>query len=193
MKRSSHPFLEGRRVFLTALHFDNIRTHYRWNNDPDLHHLDSEGAFESEAFGSFARRFEQMIPNDDVRGYDFEIHGRTNGASRLIGVAYLASLDSTHRRGQVGVTIGDRAWWGRGYGRETLELLLAFGFGELDLHRITANAFAYNAAWKGLLAAAGFRLEGRLRDYLYRRQRFWDKELYALLTSEYAARQARAA
>lgn len=179
------PLLQGARVHLTALHLDNIHKHLEWNNDAELNYLDSELPHQVETFGAFKRRFEQMVYAPSPDSLDLEIYAEDD---RLIGVAYLANLSDHHRHGSIGVTIGDRAYWGKGYGRESLDVILAYCFGELGLHRISAETFEYNAAWKRLVEETGFRKEGEARDYLFRDGRYWSKELYALLEGEYRAR-----
>lgn len=177
------------RVVLSPLHLQNLHTHFRWNNDPTLNHFDSELPFEREPLRHFLPRFRTLIEQPDDAAQYFEIHVR---AGDLVGVAFLDQIEPVHRRCHLGLTIGERDHWGRGYGREALRLLLRHAFEERHMHRVTASAFAYNEAWKRLLTAAGFRQEGCFRDHLYRDGTYWDKEHYALLAHEYAARQAPA-
>jgi RimJ/RimL family protein N-acetyltransferase len=190
------PRLEGDRVVFTPLDMANIYTHFRWNNDPELNRLDSEVPYEEETFGEFKQRFERMCYDATPTTYDFEIHvtgedTREGGDddNALIGVAYVADISLHNRHGLVGVTIGERGFWSRGYGRESLELLLAFCFDDLALHRVRAETFEFNAAWAGLVQAAGFVKEGVARDYLLRDGVYYDKMNYALLEPAY--REAR--
>lgn len=178
--------LQGDRVRFTPLQFENIYKHFRWNNDPELNRLDSEVPYEEETFGAFKKRFEQMCFHPVPTNRDFEVHAEDE---TLIGVAYVAGISPHNQHGLVGVTIGDRSYWGRGYGRESLELLLRYCFDELELHRVSAETFEYNGAWRNLVEEVGFRKEGTARDYLYRDGTYWDKENYALLEREYRARE----
>jgi RimJ/RimL family protein N-acetyltransferase len=162
---------------------DNIHTHFRWNNDPELNRLDSELPYEEESFGDFKGRFEQLCNEPSPRHRHFEIHDTEEGA--LIGVAYVAQISAHHHHGLVGITIGERDYWGQGYGHESLRLLLGYCFRELGLHRVSAESFEYNTAWRDLLEHVGFTKEGTAREYLYRDDRYWDKERYALLEREY--------
>lgn len=173
------------RITFTPLQIDNIYTHFRWNNDPELNRLDSEVPYEEESFHAFKQRFEQMCARSAPHHRDFEIH--LNGGA-LIGVAYVTDISKHNQHGLVGVTIGDRERWGQGYGRESLELLLRYCFEELGLHRVGAETFEYNAAWKRLVQEAGFEKEGTARDYLRRDGTYWDKETYSLLEREYRRR-----
>lgn len=175
--------LERGRVRFTPLQMQNIHTHFRWNNDPELNRLDSELPYEEESFGTFKQRFEQLCHQPSEGHRDFEIHDREE--NRLIGVAYVAHVSPHHHHALVGITIGEREYWGNGYGKESLRLLLRYCFQTLDLHRVSAESFEYNTAWHDLLKGMGFVKEGTAREYLYRDGEYWDKELFSLLESEY--------
>ncbi|MFP4227794.1 MAG: GNAT family N-acetyltransferase [Salinivenus sp.] len=190
MKNAPHPTqsvtpLTYKRVRFTPLQMENIHTHFRWNNDPELNRLDSEMPYEEESFGKFKERFEQICEHTSPAHRDFEIHD--DERDTLIGIAYVARIDAHHRHARIGVTIGDREYWGEGYGRESMHLLLHYCFDMLDLHRVSAATFEYNTAWRDLVEGMGFTKEGTARDYLYRDGRYWSKENYALLESEYRA------
>jgi len=171
-------------VRFTPLQMENIHTHFRWSNDPELHRLDSEAPYEEESFGHFKARFERLCTNAVPSQRHFEVHDAATDA--LIGVAYVIRIRPHHRRALVGVTIGEKEHWGEGYGRDALRLLLQYSFQELGLHRVRAETFEYNTAWRDLLESMGFRAEGRAREALYRDGQFWDKGRYALLRREYA-------
>lgn len=191
-RRSTHDVTPLRRgnVEFTFLQMDNIHAHFEWNNDPELNRLDSEIPYEEETFGEFKARFEQMCFNPSPSHQDFEIHAISEDA--LIGVAYVRHISEYNQHAQVGVTIGDRDFWGEGYGCDSLGLLLAYCFDELDLHRVSAETFEYNTAWRDLVEGMGFEKEGTAREYLCRDGRYWDKETYSLLEREYRARHADA-
>ena len=184
--------LDGSRVFLTELNFANIWTHFRWNNDAELHALEYDTPFVPESFGDFFRRFEMIRRNGRAQGFDFEIHRRGYNDS-LIGVASLSNIDPANHHAGLTLTIGAREAWHQGYGRETLDMLLRFSFDTLGLHRVMTTALTYNAAWKHLLTTSGFQREGCLREHVYRHDCYWDKESYALLAHEYYAHRALAA
>ena len=178
------------RVKFTPLQMSNIHTHFRWNNDPELNRLDSEIPYKKEKFGEFKSRFEQMCENPSPSQRTFEIHARDDG--EMIGVAYATRINTHNRHAQVGITIGERDYWGRGYGRASFELLLAYCFNMLELHRVSAETFEDHTAWRDLVEGMGFRKEGTTREYLHRDGKYWDKEIYGLLEREYRTRQTEA-
>lgn len=176
--------LHGARVALTPLALRDVHTCLRWNNDPELNRFDSEEPFRRESLGQFLPRFEAIVydPRPDV--LDFAI--RTHGGD-LIGLAFADRLCLHSRHCRVGVSICERAYQRRGYGKDALIQLVQHLFDEWRIHRIAAESFAYNISWRVLLARLGFRCEERLRDYLYRDGRYWDKEVFALLDTEFRA------
>ncbi len=183
--------LKGKRVALTPLHLENIYKHFEWNNDPELNRLDSELPYEKETFGDFKRRFEQMVYHPVPQNKDFEIHAEDG---TLIGLAYVVDISEPNKHCTVGVTIGDREYWGGGYGRDSLEVLLDYCFNELHMHRVSTETFEYNEAWRKLVRDAGFQRDGIEREYLYRDGEYFDKEIYSMLAEEYlAARNGKAA
>ncbi|MBZ0277883.1 MAG: GNAT family N-acetyltransferase [Anaerolineae bacterium] len=79
-------------------------------------------------------------------------------------------------------------YWGQGIMSEVLPAILAFGFRELDLHRIEANTMANNAASLSLLRRAGFIEEGRLRERIFFQGQFTDEVYFGLLQEEWRQR-----
>ncbi len=82
----------------------------------------------------------------------------------LIGVANLTITDAGST-GELGYVLA-RDWWGRGYATEVARRLIAFGFNELGLRRITATCHPDNFASARVLEKAGLHFEETLRDHL---------------------------
>lgn len=78
---------------------------------------------------------------------------------------------------------------GKGYGTDALRVLCAFGFDQLNLHKISLGTWEYNEHARSLYRRMGFVEEGRERDYLFRDGRYHDSIAMGLLRSEWRARQ----
>jgi RimJ/RimL family protein N-acetyltransferase len=96
----------------------------------------------------------------------------------LIGSIELVVDDEAHRRGSFGYTLARHAW-GRGYATEAAAAMLAFGFDEAGLHKISATCDPENIASSRVLQKIGMRLEGQLQDHLLVRGEWRDRLLYA--------------
>lgn len=76
---------------------------------------------------------------------------------------------------------------GRGYAREATELMVAYAFDELRLHKVTANAFASNEASRALFESVGFTQEGVGREDAFYDGGYHDTHYYGLLEHEWPA------
>jgi RimJ/RimL family protein N-acetyltransferase len=76
-------------------------------------------------------------------------------------------------------------YWRRGYATEAARTMVDFGFRELKLHRVSAWCIADNVASARVLEKAGLRLEGRLRENEYFKDRWWDTLLYGMTEEDW--------
>jgi ribosomal-protein-alanine N-acetyltransferase len=79
------------------------------------------------------------------------------------------------------------AYWGRGYVTEAARALVAAGFRELRLHRVTATCQPENTGSARVLEKLGMTREGHLRRHVWQRDRWRDSYLYAVLEDEWPA------
>lgn len=114
--------------------------------------------------------------------YAFAVTLKTNG--QLIGNCNLRKNQPEDRVGEIGYEIAP-THWGNGYATEAARAIVAFGFDELKLHRIAAWCIAENAASAHVLEKLRMRLEGRLREQEWLKERWWDALLYAILEHEW--------
>lgn len=104
---------------------------------------------------------------------------------RLLGDIDLAVVDWGSREAFVGLGIGERDFWGKGYGTEAMRLVLRYAFLELNLRRVTLDVFEYNQRAIRSYEKAGFRLEGRVRQAIQREGRRWDLLYMGILCEEW--------
>ena len=114
--------------------------------------------------------------------YIFQIERITDG--QFIGLAALNLGKLNYHIAETWYKIHP-AYWGQGYASEALTRLLAFGFKDLNLHRIEAGCAVENGASVRVLEKAGFIREGRKREILPIRGRWVDNYFYAILDSDF--------
>lgn len=108
---------------------------------------------------------------------------------RLIGTTSLMGVSTGSRAATFGISIADPAMRGKGYGGEVVDLMLAWGFGELNLNRIGLGAASFNQAAIKLYERKGFRHEGIRRDAIFREGRYWDEITMGILQREWAPKE----
>jgi [ribosomal protein S5]-alanine N-acetyltransferase len=107
-----------------------------------------------------------------------------HGSEWALGYVGLHHWTQATRCAEVGYALAP-AYWGRGYMREMLPLLVRFGFEQMGLHRIEAQLNPANVASARVVERAGFTREGVLRDKgLTANGQFYDLAVYALLESQ---------
>jgi RimJ/RimL family protein N-acetyltransferase len=112
--------------------------------------------------------------------YVFAINRREEPS--LIGALELG-VEREHERAELGYWI-ERSCWNLGYATEATRAAVAFGFGELGLHRIQANHFSRNGASGSVLLKAGFTYEGCLRGSVLKWGEYEDLHYYSILATD---------
>jgi len=105
----------------------------------------------------------------------------------LIGDIAIQNIDSYNRNANIRLAIISEAHQGKGYGTEALRLMLDYGFGVLNLHRIELNVFAYNERAMHVYEKVGFKREGVQREALFYDHKYHDSILMSILEEEYRA------
>ena len=85
----------------------------------------------------------------------------------------------------MGITIGDKDFWGRGYGRAAVRLLLRYAFMLRNLRRVWREVHAENERAVRAYKACGFVEEGRLREQAWLDGRYVDMVYMGVLREEW--------
>lgn len=132
---------------------------WRWRCDTDLARLDA-ARVTSLSFEEFRNQYEWQLQRSRAYQSTFAIEDLEG---RHIGNVMYYNIDAQQREAELGVLIGDRDYWGSGYGREAVSLLLDFIFTTTALTRIYLHTLDWNVRAQKAFVAAGFRDCGRLR------------------------------
>ncbi len=175
--------LAGASLRLTALSSADLSSMIAWHSDAGFLRLyDARPAY-PKSEETLRQELEEGRKKSDA----FVFAVRPLAGEELIGYVELDGILWPHRVAWLGLGIGARANWGKGYGWEILRLALRFAFGELNLHRVQLTVFSYNQRAIGLYEKAGFRREGVFRQFMQRDGQWYDMYLYGLLSNEWEA------
>jgi RimJ/RimL family protein N-acetyltransferase len=103
---------------------------------------------------------------ESVKGYVKAISGSSQDyfygiyTSEHIGNIKL-HVNEHHNLGDIGIIIGDKQQWGKGYATEAIKLLTEHGFDKIGLHKISAGIYANNTGSVKAFKAAGYEEDGR--------------------------------
>ncbi len=102
-----------------------------------------------------------------------------------IGHAGIDDLDFDDLRGEIFLMIGEKGEHSKGYGLETVKLLLNYGFNKLGLNSIFATVAVENKPSLRLLEKAGFKQVGIRREYNKINGRFVDEVFFDIIKTDY--------
>jgi ribosomal-protein-alanine N-acetyltransferase len=174
-----NPFLIGPRLYLRPLEREDAPRLAGYINDPAVRR--TLLAHRPMSVGQ-EQAWLEMLGKDD--------HHVVMGIARqsddeLIGATGLHRIDSRTRNAEMGLSLGDRSAWGQGFGTEATRMMLDYGFGTLNLHRIWLLVYASNAPAIRVYEKAGFRKEGVLREHYFMEGQYEDGVLMGILRSEW--------
>jgi diamine N-acetyltransferase len=171
----------GERIRLRRDERLDIPRFVEWLNDPEVRRYLSTNLPISQV--TEEQWFEDMLKKPHAE-QPFAIEVKDGDGWRIVGNCGFMGFDWTVRSAEVGLFIGDKAYWNKGYGTEVMRLLIQQGFGILNLNRIFLHVDADNRRGIRAYEKAGFVHEGRLRQAGYRDGQYHDVLLMSVLRSE---------
>ena len=88
-------------------------------------------------------------------------------SQKKVGSIYLRDIDYQFHSAELGVFIGEEDYRGKGFGSESIKMIVDYGFKCLNLHRIFLRVFESNKSAILCYKNAGFEIEGIARDMVY--------------------------
>lgn len=181
--------LRGRLVRLTSESPKELSEIYsRWSRDSEFWRLMDSGITRPYSAKSTEKFLEDMLLEPKADSFQFSI--RTLEDDRMVGDIGLGVVGWPQADAFVGIALGDRDLWGKGYGTDAMRIMLRYAFQELNLRRVTLNVFEYNPRAVRSYEKVGFRHEGRQRSALLRDGRRWDILYMGILRQEWQAQNA---
>ena len=174
-------------VRLSAVDHEELGKAYSiWNQDLELTRLMDARMVSLRSAKSISDFFEKENKEASLEEHAFTI--RTLDDNRLLGDIGLYVINNWMSRDAfVGIGIGNRNDWGKGYGTDAMKIILRFAFTEINLRRVTLTVFEYNPRAIRSYEKAGFKHEGRMRGALLKDGKRWDMMFMGILREEWLA------
>jgi RimJ/RimL family protein N-acetyltransferase len=180
--------LTGKLVRLRPLELDDIDRCLAWINDYDVKQ------YVNNRYPISRESEEEWLCGATKRtGYDglmLAIETLTDG--RHIGNLALDEVRPEARKACLGIMIGDKDFWSRGFGTDAILTLLRFAFDEMNLNRVWLEVHDDNARAIACYRKCGFVEEGRLRQHRFKAGAYHDTIVMGVLASEFEALHPRA-
>ncbi len=134
---------------------------------------------------------------EEERWYEAHLRKTQEGSSVLlaietsegahIGNISLEPINWKDRNAVLGIMIGERQYWNRGYGTDAMRTLLRVGFKQMNLHRISLVVDADNPRGIRCYEKAGLKREGTMRDAAFHDGAYCDQHMMSILADEFEA------
>ena len=174
--------IEGELVRLRAVEPEDAENAFRWMNDREVaRNLTARYPFSLESEREWVKGAGKPLDFANAR---FAVETK-DGVH--IGHCGLHNASAENRRAELGIMIGEKEYWGRGFGTDTMLTLLRFAFEQMNLHKVTLGVFEFNERGRVMYTKLGFVEEGRFREDLFQAGRYWDLIRLSILRREYEA------
>jgi len=174
-------FLQGERLSLRPLRREDAAQYARWFNDQDvIRFMLAYWPMTIERETEFLDKLLNAKPGEPlVLGIWLD------DGPKLIGNTGLHEISHLHQRAELGVFIGDKDEWGKGYGAEAIRLLLTYAFRTLNLRKAVLKHFSDNTRGRRLYDKLGFREVGRCREHVFIDGQWRDEIIMELFAEEF--------
>jgi RimJ/RimL family protein N-acetyltransferase len=170
--------IRGAKTRLRALEHDDLPHFVHWINDPEVRRF-------------MAIRYPLSMTEEEkwwegfVERQDDYIFAIESEDGTYIGNIGLHDLERENRKALLGIIIGDKGYWGQGYGTDAILTMLRWAFDYLNLTRVYLTVYAYNERAIRCYQKCGFRHEGTMRQARFTGGRTYDEWMMGILRDEF--------
>jgi RimJ/RimL family protein N-acetyltransferase len=173
--------LKTDRIRLRSITREDLTRLCEFNNDLEVELAGGGDPPLPQTLARLQAEFDQDVAKGgrDQTRFGIEVDGK------CIGSCGLFNVDATGRTCELGIGIGDKDYWGRGYGRESVGLLLRYAFQYHNYHKVWLRVNASNERAIRAYVACGFVEEGRQRAHVWSNGRYDDLVLMGVLREDW--------
>ncbi|RZT23831.1 GNAT family N-acetyltransferase [Fictibacillus sp. BK138] len=180
--------ITGKKVELRPVSLEDHKRSYHWRNDEETARFDAGSGlyrYSHVPLEQLEASYEKDIRNIDKREVgEFSIYTLGEDARHIGSIGY-RNLDIVSRRCVVGLGIGEKELWGKGYGTDALKALINYLFKTMNLRRIQLDTWSGNTRAVRSYEKCGFVVEGRLREDTFIDGKYYDTIVMGLLREEF--------
>jgi len=150
----------GKKCYLSPIDVNDVEIFTEWVNDMevlkyfDLYPLTISLENEREMITNLSKEHNYSIINLET--------------NEMIGNCGFVNVEHINQTAEVGIIIGNKTYWNKGYGTEALSLLIDFGFKALNMHNIMLRVYENNKGAVRCYEKIGFKTMGIRREALHR-------------------------
>ncbi|MDI6820775.1 MAG: GNAT family protein [Patescibacteria group bacterium] len=172
-------FLKGEKVILRPLRKNtDLEKALRWINDPEVNqYLSIYFPINDKKEEEW---FDGLYKNDDNLPFAIETLD-----GKFIGVIGLHRINWKDRVATTGALIGEKDYWGKGYGTDAKMTLLNYAFNALNLRKICSAVIEYNKRSLRYSLHCGYKIEGCWKKQIFKKGKYWDEILLGIFRKDW--------
>ncbi|WP_152399006.1 GNAT family N-acetyltransferase [Paenibacillus cellulositrophicus] len=180
--------ITGEKVELRPVSLDDYRRAYAWRNDEETAKLEAGSAL--FLFSHVPLEYLEDAYRKEILELDKREKGRFSIYTRgeqpeHIGFIEYRDVNIVSRRCTVGIGIGDKDFWGQGWGSDAMKALIRYVFQTMNLRRVQLETWGGNPRAIRAYEKCGFVIEGRLREHSYIDGQYVDTIVMGLLREDF--------
>jgi len=175
---SSLVYLRSNRVVLRPVLHSDVPLCLRWINDREVTQYLMRDLPMMEA--SEEKWFENLSARSDTDVVFIIVVDETP-----IGVMGIHAINWRDRTATTGSFIGEKEYWGKGYGTEAKMLVLHLAFHTLNLRKLSSSVIAYNKRSYAYSKKCGYTEEGVRKAQFFKHGTYWDEHLLAVFREDW--------
>ena len=146
---------------------DNLDDYLDWMNDYEIvKYTESKGrSYSRQDLIDFI-----ILMNNSIENHFWGIFAD----DKHIGNIKLGNIDFKNKKGDIGLIIGEKSQWGKGYATEAIKLLTEFAFNELNLKKVFANIYEVNKGSFNAFIKAGYQQCAIYKEHYFFEDKFID-------------------
>lgn len=170
--------LVGERIYLSPRSLEDAEIFTEWMNDFCV--TDYIGRSHTSMSLQDEKEYLEKVKKEEM---SFAIIDSQK--DEMIGTVGLHSIDNINRTATLGIFIGNKNYWSKGYGTEAIQLLLDFGFNYLNLNNIDLALMEFNQRALKCYQKCGFKEMGRKRKCRFINGQYYDTIYMDILAEEF--------
>lgn len=172
-------FLKGKKVVLRPPRKEtDLEAVTCWMNDQEV--IQYISRFLPQSFNQEEKWFDNLGSREN----DITLAIETL-EGKFIGMIGLHGINWKDRFATHGIFIGDKKYWGNGYGTDAGMILFEYAFNTLNLHKIHSAAIEFNERSIKYHLGCGFQIVGKWRKDIFKNDKYYDLVLFDVFRKEW--------
>jgi RimJ/RimL family protein N-acetyltransferase len=171
--------IKGPNVYLRPPVPEDAKLWNLWLNDYDIVLPLGDEVYGKVTEASIKKQIEDYVDSD------YFLFTIVTNFDKPIGRCMLFGVDRINAKGMVGIFLGDKNEWGKGYAREAFELLVEYSFRIQNMHSIALGVYEFNNRAIDMYKKIGFTVIGTKRDARKINGKYVNIVLMDILENEY--------